>query len=96
MIRFFDSRPLRALGAFSFSLYLIHDPIVVVTHERIVGGGAGLRSFLLTLVIAVPASLIAARAFGAVFEIPFTRNRTWRELRRAMPLSPRRLDVVGD
>jgi peptidoglycan/LPS O-acetylase OafA/YrhL len=85
-VRLLDTRPLRSLGSFSYSLYLIHAPIVVVVSLKLVAPivGSGLPRFLLTLMIAVPLSLAAARLFAAFFEIPFTRHRTWPELRVAM------------
>ena len=95
LIGFFDSRPLRELGSFSYSLYLIHAPIVVAVHEKIVAPRTGLSGFLMTLAIAVPLSLVAARLFAAVFELPFTRHRNWRELRAAMHVRAERLPAVG-
>ncbi len=85
-VQLLDTRPLRSLGSFSYSLYLIHAPIVVVVALKVVAPivPSGLPRFLLTLLIAVPLSLAAARGFAALFEIPFTRHRTWPELRVAM------------
>ncbi len=89
-----NTRPLRSLGTFSYSLYLVHAPIVVAVYTEIVAGRvpAGLPTFFVTLAIAVPASVIFARLFAAVFEIPFQRHRSWHALREAMParLLPRR------
>jgi peptidoglycan/LPS O-acetylase OafA/YrhL len=80
-----DTGPVRRLGSFSYSLYLIHAPIVVAIGTKVVGPHlrAGLPRFFLTLALAVPLSLIAARWFAAVFEIPFTRYRSWAALRDA-------------
>ncbi|HKT03529.1 MAG TPA: acyltransferase, partial [Rugosimonospora sp.] len=81
-----DTPPVRSLGSFSYSLYLIHAPIVVVVNEKIVAPhlGTGLGAFGATLAIAVPVSLLVARGFAAVFEIPFTRHRSWPALREAV------------
>lgn len=80
-----DTWPVRQLGLFSYSLYLIHAPIVVAIGTKVVGPyvDGGLPRFLLTFVLAVPLSLVAARLFAAVFEIPFTRYRSWDALREA-------------
>ncbi len=79
LLRFLDSRPIRNLGLSSYSLYLIHGPIVVVVYEKVVAGrvGHGVPSFLLAVVLIVPLSIVSARAFAAVFEIPFQRHRGW-------------------
>jgi peptidoglycan/LPS O-acetylase OafA/YrhL len=81
-----DTRPVRRLGTFSYSLYLIHAPIVVAVSEKIVGPhlAPGLPRFFLTLVIVLPLSLVGARWFAAVFEIPFVRHRSWAALKEAM------------
>jgi peptidoglycan/LPS O-acetylase OafA/YrhL len=84
LVRLLDTGPVRGLGSFSYSLYLTHAPIVVIVHEKIVAPRTGVPAFLLTLALAVPASLLVARLFAAVFELPFTRNRTWPALRAAM------------
>ena len=88
LLRVLDARPMRSLGASSYSLYLVHGPIVVVVYERIVAGrvAQGVPAFLVSLAIAVPLALVVARAFAAVFETPFRRRRArpavpWRTLR---------------
>jgi peptidoglycan/LPS O-acetylase OafA/YrhL len=81
-----DTGPVRSLGSFSYSLYLVHAPIVLVVAVKVVQPslGTGLGAFGLTLAIAVPASLLFARLFAAVFEIPFQRHRSWAALRAAI------------
>jgi peptidoglycan/LPS O-acetylase OafA/YrhL len=81
-----DTRPVRSLGSFSYSLYLVHAPIVLVVAVKVVQPwlGTGLDAFGLTLAIAVPASLVFARLFAGVFEIPFQRHRSWTALRAAV------------
>lgn len=88
-----ESRAIRGLGVFSYSLYLIHAPIVVLLHRVVVAPvvDSGLGAFTLMLVLAVPACLIAAKAFSAVFEIPFQRRRGWPALltrKRSHPSAP--------
>jgi peptidoglycan/LPS O-acetylase OafA/YrhL len=85
LVRALDTRPLRSLGLSSYSLYLTHGPIVVVLYEKVVAGraGHGGPSFLLALALIVPATVLFARAFAAVFEIPFQRHRGWPPALRA-------------
>ncbi len=87
VVRLLDTRPLRSLGSFSYSLYLTHAPIVVVVYYTVVAGRVpqGVPSFLVTLAIVLPATIGFARLFGAVFEIPFQRYRGWSALRAARP-----------
>jgi len=89
LLRALDSRPIRSLGLSSYSLYLVHGPIVVVVYEKVVAGrvGHGAPSFLLAVALIVPLTVIAARGFAAVFEIPFQRHRGWPGWR--LPALPR-------
>jgi peptidoglycan/LPS O-acetylase OafA/YrhL len=78
--RLLDTRPIRKLGLCSYSLYLTHGPIVVVIYEKIVAGrvAQGVPAFLVTLALALPLTIVFARLFAAVFEIPFLKKqRTW-------------------
>jgi peptidoglycan/LPS O-acetylase OafA/YrhL len=79
------TRPVRSLGSFSYSLYLIHLPIVVVISRKyaVFHAAPGLPRFWFTLVLAVPLSLVAARVFAAAFEFPFQRYRSWAPLKAA-------------
>ena len=87
LVRLLDTRPVRSLGSFSYSLYLTHAPIVVVLNEWLVVGRfrQGVPSFLVSVAIIVPATVLFARGFAALFEIPFVRHRSWRALRSALP-----------
>ena len=78
LLRVLDTRPLRSLGSFSYSLYLTHAPIVAIVCERIVAGrvATGVPFFLVSLALVLPLTIGFARAFAAVFEIPFQRPRT--------------------
>jgi peptidoglycan/LPS O-acetylase OafA/YrhL len=73
LLRALDSRPLRRVGSFSYSLYLTHAPIVAIVSERIVAGrvGAGVLDFLLSLAIVLPLTVGFAWLFAALFEAPF-------------------------
>jgi peptidoglycan/LPS O-acetylase OafA/YrhL len=83
--RLLATRPIRRLGSFSYSLYLIHAPIVVAISTVVVAPhvAPGLGRFAVTLALAVPLSVAAAFCFAAVFEIPFQRHRSWAALREA-------------
>jgi peptidoglycan/LPS O-acetylase OafA/YrhL len=86
LVRLLDTRPVRGLGRFSYSLYLIHAPIVVALHAKVVAPHIppGLPALGVTLLVAVPVALLTSRLFAAVFEIPFQRYRSWASLRAAM------------
>jgi peptidoglycan/LPS O-acetylase OafA/YrhL len=75
-VRLLDSRPIRSLGLSSYSLYLVHEPIVVVVYERIVRPHFhhGSTAFLVMVGIVVPVTIVFARMFAAVFEQPFLRQ----------------------
>lgn len=73
------------LGQSSYSLYLIHAPILeiillgVLSHLTL---GADAR-FLLALALITPVCVLAARGFWRVCELPFMRHRTLHGLRSA-------------
>jgi peptidoglycan/LPS O-acetylase OafA/YrhL len=85
LLRALDIRPIRSLGSFSYSLYLVHAPIVVAVYTKFVEPRypPGAPAFLATVLIAGTISVIGARVFAAVFEIPFQRYRSWTALRAA-------------
>ncbi len=71
-IRVLESRPAVILGAFSYSLYLVHFPIVVMTNIVAFNLGVPLLARVgLTLAVGVPVSLVVAYLFHLVFERPF-------------------------
>ena len=77
LLRMLDARPLRRLGASSYSLYLTHGPIVVVVYEEIVARRVrqGVPAFLVSLALVVPLTIAFARVFASVFERPFRADR---------------------
>ena len=79
LLRLLDARPIRQLGLSSYSLYLTHVPIVVLVYEKIVAGRVhqGVPAFLVTLVLAVPLTIVFARLFASVFETPFLHGHSW-------------------
>lgn len=77
LLRVLDTRPLRRLGASSYSLYLTHGPIVVVVCEKVVAGrvAPGVPAFLVSLALVLPLTIAFARLFASAFEAPFRRRR---------------------
>jgi peptidoglycan/LPS O-acetylase OafA/YrhL len=77
LLRLLDARPIRGLGASSYSLYLTHGPIVVVVYEKVVAGRVrqGVPAFVVSLALLLPLTIAFARVFARVFEIPFRRRR---------------------
>ena len=81
-----DVRPLRSLGSFSYSLYLTHAPIVIAVSYGLVlvTVEPGTPTFLVLAAVLLPAMVLFARLFAAVFELPFQRHRGWRALAGAL------------
>ncbi|HEY7102243.1 MAG TPA: acyltransferase [Mycobacteriales bacterium] len=80
LVRLLDTGPVNGLGRFSYSLYLVHLPIVVSVSRTLTGHHLvprGLPLFLVTLAVAVPLALGFARLFAGVLEVPFQRHRGW-------------------
>jgi peptidoglycan/LPS O-acetylase OafA/YrhL len=77
LLRLLDARPLRTLGASSYSLYLTHAPIVVIVYELIVARwiGHGVSAFVVSLTLTLPLTIVFARVFASFFEPPFRRRR---------------------
>ena len=76
LLRLFRSRPAVLLGAFSYSLYLMHIPVgwifIPITNALHLSGWAG---FLFSLCVKIPAACGLSYAFYLVFERPFTRAK---------------------
>jgi peptidoglycan/LPS O-acetylase OafA/YrhL len=73
LLRMLDTRPLRRLGASSYSLYLTHAPIVIVVYEKVVAGRVrqGVPAFVVTLALVLPLTVAFAHLFASAFEAPF-------------------------
>ncbi|WOX10401.1 acyltransferase [Streptomyces sp. N50] len=82
LVRLLTTRPLQRLGDFSYSLYLIHLPIVLVVIRRVAPHvvAPGLHTFCFTLLLGLPVSVLTAWLFSQIFELPFKRNRSWKSL----------------
>lgn len=80
LVSLLDARPLRRLGSFSYSLYLTHLPIVVAVYYGLLAGRIrqGAPMFLVLCGVLLPPTLLFARLFAEVFELPFQRHRGWR------------------
>ena len=77
-----DVRPIRSLGGFSYSLYLVHAPIVVAVSVLLVlpHTGSGVDALVVMLVLALPLAVVVSRLFAAVFDLPFQRHKSWSAL----------------
>ena len=98
LLKVLDLPPIRRLGSFSYSLYLIHAPIVNVVSTNFVAPhlGSGSAAFLATLGIAGTLSVAFAWLFATLFELPFQRHRSWAALRAAARTRIKRLPAVSD
>lgn len=82
LMNLLSTRAIRSLGDISYSLYLIHLPIVMIAVREIAPRvvSPGLPTFAVTVLLSVPASLLTGWVFARFFELPFKRNRSWRAL----------------
>lgn len=82
LVRLLTARPLQILGDASYSLYLIHLPIVLVVIRRVAPHfvAPGMPTFCFTLLLGLPVSVLTAWLFSRIFELPFKRNRSWKSL----------------
>ncbi|MEU2739609.1 acyltransferase [Streptomyces sp. NPDC007095] len=82
LMRLLATRLMRGLGDFSYSLYLVHLPIVMIVCRKMAPHfvSPGLPAFWFTLAVALPASVLGAWLFAKVFELPFKRNRSWKSM----------------
>jgi peptidoglycan/LPS O-acetylase OafA/YrhL len=98
LVRLLDLHPLRRLGSFSYSLYLTHAPIVIAVYFGLMQGRVrpGVPMFLVLCAIVLPLTILFARLFAEVFELPFQRRRGWGAVRDALHLPERRRVAAGD
>jgi peptidoglycan/LPS O-acetylase OafA/YrhL len=76
------SRKMLRLGLFSYSIYLMHAPILGVLNKYLIGplGIPALAKFGLLLVVGLPLVLVLCYGFHLLFEAPFLRHRGVRAL----------------
>ncbi|RKQ94109.1 peptidoglycan/LPS O-acetylase OafA/YrhL [Solirubrobacter pauli] len=81
--RTLGSRPAVFLGSFSYSLYLIHGPLLALAEEHVVEplDLSPLAHFAVLLVLVLPVVLVACYAFFRLFERPFLTRRDFASLR---------------
>ncbi|MCL2645691.1 MAG: acyltransferase [Phycisphaerales bacterium] len=91
----FGSRAAVALGGFSYSLYLIHVPLLSVAHHAMRCLGMGPWGRLLTLyLVVVPLIVAASYGFYRLFERPFMQSSR-NKVRRQRCLTERISAMVG-
>jgi len=99
VVRWLCSRPVAALGTFSFSLYLIQHPILKLYEKGVLrrlhfGKNTEL---LFELLVITPLLLAVSWLFAEFFEKPFTTGSTLLPvLRRHFGLAPRAADPSND
>lgn len=97
--RVLASRAALKLGLFSYSIYLLHGPLVAVADVSFVRPMhlAPLEAFMVLLFVAVPAIIGLCYGFHLIFEAPFLHRRDLSALRE-MPIFNKialRRSVVG-
>jgi peptidoglycan/LPS O-acetylase OafA/YrhL len=90
--RLLASRVGLRVGLFSYSIYLIHGPILAMLATWVIrpSGLTGVPEFALFLAIGLPLVLAVSYGFHLLFEAPFLRYRDMRSL-RALPIARIRL-----
>ena len=86
-----ESRPLMTLGAFSYSLYLVHFPVLIKMQDILHKHGAShLAQFAVLLCVGAPLCLGLAYLFHLAFERPFMPGhpKTERQAEAAALVSP--------
>jgi peptidoglycan/LPS O-acetylase OafA/YrhL len=79
LLRLLSARPAAWLGSVSYSLYLIHFPLVALAGAMLRSRGVGPAGQLAAILgLAAPACLLAAWPFARAFERPFLSRRPLR------------------
>ena len=77
--RALDNRPLHWIGARSYSLFLIHLPVLNALRPRVLDVASGSTAFVLLLAGGLALSLVLAHVSYELVEKPFLRRRrAWR------------------
>lgn len=76
-----STRPLASVGAFAFSLYLIHAPVLAILTTYVIKPAAldSITSLALLLLLGCPAAIGVAFSFFLVFERPFLTIRSFHQ-----------------
>jgi peptidoglycan/LPS O-acetylase OafA/YrhL len=76
------SRVCLRLGLFSYSLYLVHAPLIGLIHKYAIAPYdlSALEQFAVLIAVGLPLILLFAYGFHLLFEAPFLRSRSWSAL----------------
>ena len=75
LARFFSHKFLLWVGAFSYSLYLIHKPVQLMVNWQIEQFAIGLKAaFLIRAIFGTALAVVVSYGFYQVFERPFLRR----------------------
>jgi len=75
--RIFETRPLTKLGQVSYSLYLVHFPILLLVAPHITSAATPWRNLLAVLITVVPLSLLASELGYRLIERPSIQFGRW-------------------
>jgi peptidoglycan/LPS O-acetylase OafA/YrhL len=70
VVRVASRAPLTALGLWSYSIYLWHEPLMMELAARVPGVAPGPTGFLVLVAVLVPASLVVGWASYRLIEVP--------------------------
>ena len=88
ILRIFESRFAIWVGSFSYSLYLVHLPLIVKMESLVRRHFSPTKGFVVMLLIGIPISLAASYLFHLIFERPFMpEQRSKREVRKLAPVA---------
>ncbi len=98
-VRLLESSWIAGIGLFSYSLYLVHAPIIQIVWQDVVRPlhlGA-YAAFAVMMLLGLVAALVGAFVFHVFFERPFVDQRSIRALGSVIPFGRRRMrDARGD
>jgi peptidoglycan/LPS O-acetylase OafA/YrhL len=85
--RIFELRPLVSIGRYSFSLYLVHAPLMQLFWQYLLKplGISGVPAFAALAIVGTPLILLLARVFYRLVEEPFTSARAATPVAAAPP-----------
>jgi peptidoglycan/LPS O-acetylase OafA/YrhL len=92
--RFLSLRPIVTLGTFSYSLYLVHGPLVVLAGAALARYHVGVAGSALAYAVLVPAVIAASYGFYRVAERPFLSPAFRAALERSHADAPAGLEAA--